>query len=152
MEHIIHNSFELNTSSLTAFAIVNLFMNQIAFRLDETDPSPVKEAQCEKPEEAQKDATSETATPTTPKETFQEPPKKRQKTEGNRASLRKMELKDRKAEMDKIVSPVIPQPGAWGERHRFRPPPQRDTQTNVDQAAPPFKESNARFQYGNYNR
>lgn len=54
--------------------------------------------------------------------------------------------------MDKIVSPVIPQPGAWGERHRFKPPPQRETQINVDQAVPQFKETNARFQYGNYNR
>lgn len=129
-------------------------MKRICFRLDETDPSPVKEVKCDKPEESMKDATSNTTEPVTPKETFQEPPKKRQKSEGNsnRASLRKLELKDRKAEMDKIVSPVIPQPGAWGERHRFKPPPQRETQINVDQAVPQFKETNARFQYGNYNR
>lgn len=131
-----------------------LFMKQICFRLDETDPSPVKDVKCVKPEESTRDATSDTTEPVTPKETFQEPPKKRQKSEGNssRASLRKLELKDRKAEMDKIVSPVIPQPGAWGERHRFKPPPQRETQINVDQAVPQFKETNARFQYGNYNR
>lgn len=130
-------------------------MKQFCFRLDETDPSPVKDVnKCVKPEESTRDATSDTTEPVTPKETFQEPPKKRQKSEGNssRASLRKLELKDRKAEMDKIVSPVIPQPGAWGERHRFKPPPQRETQINVDQAVPQFKETNARFQYGNYNR
>ncbi|XP_014241803.1 probable RNA methyltransferase bin3 [Cimex lectularius] len=50
---------------------------------------------------------------------------------------------------DKIVSPVVPQPGAWAPTHRFRggkqaPRPAQNT--------PNFKEKNKRFQYGNYNR
>ncbi|XP_039296939.1 7SK snRNA methylphosphate capping enzyme [Nilaparvata lugens] len=60
--------------------------------------------------------------------------------------------KCRKDSKDKIVSPAIPQPGAWGDKshhhhhhhHRFRPP--------QNQRTPNFKESNARFRYGNYNR
>lgn len=84
----------------------------------------------------------------------QGPPAKRHKPDGSnpRASLRKMELKERKADLDKIVSPVIPQPGAWNDRHRFRPPPQRTPQLNKSQKSPTFKETNAKFQYGNYNR
>lgn len=63
--------------------------------------------------------------------------------------------KMRKELKDKIVSPVIPQPGAWGDprNHRYRPQPQRLTpQINKGQVTPKFKENNTRFQYGNYNR
>ncbi|XP_019773192.1 7SK snRNA methylphosphate capping enzyme bin3 isoform X2 [Dendroctonus ponderosae] len=54
--------------------------------------------------------------------------------------------------MDKIVSPVVPQPGAWLKRSistTFSRPPQNKVK---DQAIPLFKEKNKRFQYGNYNR
>lgn len=54
--------------------------------------------------------------------------------------------------MDKIVSPVVPQPGAWLKRSNsttFSRPPQNKVK---DQAIPVFKEKNKRFQYGNYNR
>lgn len=49
---------------------------------------------------------------------------------------------------DKIVSPVIPQPGAWKSRSQHRP--NYDKKKKSQQ--PNFKSKNARFQYGNYNR
>uniref|UniRef100_A0A0K8TEB8 RNA methyltransferase n=4 Tax=Lygus hesperus TaxID=30085 RepID=A0A0K8TEB8_LYGHE len=51
---------------------------------------------------------------------------------------------------DKIVSPVIPQPGAWVDRHaphRFRKLEPRPVQKT-----PKFKEQDKKFQYGNYHR
>ncbi|XP_066584215.1 7SK snRNA methylphosphate capping enzyme-like [Prorops nasuta] len=56
--------------------------------------------------------------------------------------LRKVEVKD------KIVSPVIPQPGAWKSRPQHRPSQDKKKK----QPMPNFKEKNARYQYGNYNR
>ncbi|XP_030764157.1 probable RNA methyltransferase bin3 isoform X2 [Sitophilus oryzae] len=57
-----------------------------------------------------------------------------------------------KSFMDKIVSPVVPQPGAWLKRSNSvkisRPRPNKTT----DEKMPMFKEKNKRFQYGNYNR
>ncbi|CAH1122132.1 unnamed protein product [Ceutorhynchus assimilis] len=57
-----------------------------------------------------------------------------------------------KSFMDKIVSPVIPQPGAWLKRSNSikisRPRPNKPNQD----ALPTFKEGNKKFQYGNYNR
>ncbi|BES96272.1 methyltransferase activity [Nesidiocoris tenuis] len=52
---------------------------------------------------------------------------------------------------DKIVSPVIPQPGAWIDRHaphRFR----KQEQLRPVLKTPKFKEKDKKFQYGNYNR
>ena len=65
---------------------------------------------------------------------FEEPKDKR---------LRKVDVKDR------IVSPVIPQPGAWKTRFLHRP-----TQDNKKKSLqmPKFKPKDAQFQYGNYNR
>ena len=86
--------------------------------------------------------------------------------------------KKRKADLkDKIVSPVIPQPGAWkrppqyghrgggnmgrggngaaadGRFNRFRPGGNWQNKKNQrSQAAPNFKEKDAYFQYGNYLR
>lgn len=63
---------------------------------------------------------------------------------------------------DKIVSPVVPQPGAWLDRHhhaRFRkqsfpgaaaPNAPVTSATNIQ--VPKFKEVNKKFQYGNYHR
>lgn len=51
---------------------------------------------------------------------------------------------------DRIVSPVVPQPGAWVDRHaphRFRKQEPRPVQKT-----PKFKEQNKKFQYGNYHR
>ncbi|KAK5645495.1 hypothetical protein RI129_006795 [Pyrocoelia pectoralis] len=58
--------------------------------------------------------------------------------------------------MDKIVSPVVPQPGGWLKRSNSR----RDLHhhreikrnTNKNEKMPEFKEKNKQFQYGNYNR
>ncbi|RZF39122.1 hypothetical protein LSTR_LSTR014311 [Laodelphax striatellus] len=65
--------------------------------------------------------------------------------------------KCRKDSKDKIVSPAIPQPGAWGDKshhhhhHRFRPH-QLTPHIDKNQKTPNFKEVNTRFRYGNYNR
>ncbi|XP_043252726.1 7SK snRNA methylphosphate capping enzyme-like [Colletes gigas] len=56
--------------------------------------------------------------------------------------LRKIDNKD------KIVSPVIPQPGAWKPRPQHRPSQDKKKK----QAMPNFREKDARYQYGNYNR
>lgn len=49
---------------------------------------------------------------------------------------------------DRIVSPVIPQPGAWPGSGRFR----KQGPRRPNQPTPKFKESGRKFQYGNYNR
>ncbi|KAG7207350.1 hypothetical protein KM043_009014 [Ampulex compressa] len=56
--------------------------------------------------------------------------------------LRKIDIKD------KIVSPVIPQPGAWKPRPQHRPSQDKKKK----QSMPNFREKDARYQYGNYNR
>lgn len=57
--------------------------------------------------------------------------------------LRKLDVKD------KIVSPVIPQPGAWKPRLTHRP---SQDKKKKPQQMPKFKPKDAKFQYGNYNR
>ncbi|XP_018568030.1 probable RNA methyltransferase Y17G7B.18 isoform X2 [Anoplophora glabripennis] len=59
-----------------------------------------------------------------------------------------------KNSMDKIVSPVVPQPGAWLKRStsvnkRTKPRPKAPAE---EQPLPQFKEKDKQFQYGNYNR
>ncbi|XP_076393012.1 7SK snRNA methylphosphate capping enzyme [Megachile rotundata] len=56
--------------------------------------------------------------------------------------LRKVDTKD------KIVSPVIPQPGAWKSRPQHRPSQDKKKK----QPMPNFREKDAHYQYGNYNR
>jgi len=58
--------------------------------------------------------------------------------------LRKVDAKD------KIVSPVIPQPGAWKPRPQHRP--SQDKKKKQQHAVPNFRLKDARYQYGNYNR
>lgn len=50
---------------------------------------------------------------------------------------------------DKIVSPVIPQPGAW---KKPRPHPLPANRKRKSDEVPQFKPKNARYQYGNYDR
>lgn len=57
--------------------------------------------------------------------------------------LRKIDAKD------KIVSPVIPQPGAWKPRLQHRP---SQDKKKKQQHMPNFRPKDARYQYGNYNR
>ncbi|XP_014468010.1 PREDICTED: 7SK snRNA methylphosphate capping enzyme-like [Dinoponera quadriceps] len=57
----------------------------------------------------------------------------------------------RKDTKDKIVSPVIPQPGAWKPRAQHRPS-QDKKKKHQQQAMPNFRQKDARYQYGNYNR
>ncbi|KAK2588879.1 hypothetical protein KPH14_001744 [Odynerus spinipes] len=57
--------------------------------------------------------------------------------------LRKLDAKD------KIVSPVIPQPGAWKPRPQHRP---SQDKKKKQQPLPNFREKDARYQYGNYNK
>ncbi|XP_058797932.1 7SK snRNA methylphosphate capping enzyme-like [Phymastichus coffea] len=59
--------------------------------------------------------------------------------------MRKLDIKD------KIVSPVIPQPGAWKSRPQYRPNHHHDKKKK-HQKQPNFKDKNAKFQYGNYNQ
>ncbi|XP_012251822.2 7SK snRNA methylphosphate capping enzyme bin3-like [Athalia rosae] len=56
--------------------------------------------------------------------------------------LRKMDVKD------KIVSPVIPQPGAWKPRPQHRASQDKKKKA---QKFPNFKPKDAEYQYGNYN-
>lgn len=58
--------------------------------------------------------------------------------------IRKLDIKD------KIVSPVIPQPGAWKSRPQYRP--NHHDKKKKQQKQPNFKDKDAKFQYGNYNR
>lgn len=55
----------------------------------------------------------------------------------------------RKDTKDKIVSPVIPQPGAWKSRLQHRP---NQDKKKKQQQMPNFRQKDARYQYGNYNR
>lgn len=57
--------------------------------------------------------------------------------------LRKIDVRD------KIVSPAIPQPGAWKSRQLHRP--NQDKKKKAQQL-PTFNPKNTRYQYGNYNR
>ncbi|XP_046476684.1 7SK snRNA methylphosphate capping enzyme [Neodiprion pinetum] len=57
--------------------------------------------------------------------------------------LRKVDVKD------KIVSPVIPQPGAWKPRPQHRASQDKKKKA---QKLPNFRAKDAQYQYGNYNR
>lgn len=62
--------------------------------------------------------------------------------------------------MDKIVSPVIPQPGSWFKRSNSRIHPyhhrgeidRHQNKNVVNEKMPSFKDKHKTFQYGNYNR
>lgn len=57
--------------------------------------------------------------------------------------------------MDKIVSPVVPQPGAWLKRSNSvskRATQRQNKNPTGELKLPHFKENDKRFQYGNYNR
>lgn len=70
---------------------------------------------------------------------------KRPKPSGFDKKEKKVMAQDPK---DKIVSPVIPQPGAWPSAGRYR----KQGPRRPNQPTPKFKESGLKFQYGNYNR
>ncbi|KAJ8920172.1 hypothetical protein NQ315_011833 [Exocentrus adspersus] len=63
-------------------------------------------------------------------------------------------VKKFKNSMDKIVSPVVPQPGAWLKRstsvNKWSKPRQKPSAE--EQPLPKFREKDKQFQYGNYNR
>ncbi|XP_076265365.1 7SK snRNA methylphosphate capping enzyme-like isoform X2 [Rhynchophorus ferrugineus] len=74
---------------------------------------------------------------------------KRRSEEGNPGHI----AKKFKNCMDKIVSPVVPQPGAWLKRSNSVKISRPTRQNNIaNEKLPSFKEGNKRFQYGNYNR
>lgn len=86
-----------------------------------------------------------------PKENKTESPQK----DKNRLRLKGLEeIKDKRLRKidakDKIVSPVIPQPGAWKPRPQHRP--SQDKKKKQQHAMPNFRPKDARYQYGNYNR
>lgn len=63
-------------------------------------------------------------------------------------------VKKFKANVDKIVSPVVPQPGAWLKRSNSvnKPKPRPPKSKDEELPLPVFKEKDKQFQYGNYNR
>lgn len=75
---------------------------------------------------------------------------KKRKSEEHKESVKKFKF----CTMDKIVSPVIPQPGAWLKRKTTLPNPKPKPQQkkDIDEKLPVFKEKDKKFQYGNYNR
>ncbi|XP_071050508.1 7SK snRNA methylphosphate capping enzyme-like isoform X3 [Onthophagus taurus] len=75
--------------------------------------------------------------------------KNKRKSDDHKENVKKM-----KYSMDKIVSPVIPQPGAWLKRSNSQAIRHvRPARAPVDQNhMPKFKEKNKQYQYGNYNR
>lgn len=97
-------------------------------------------------EQAQKEAQSENVA----KEGKTESPQK----DKNRLRLKGLdEIKDKRLRKidvkDKIVSPVIPQPGAWKPRPQHRPSQDKKKKQHVTRN---FRLKDARYQYGNYNR
>ena len=117
---------------------------------DTTDiTEPVVQSVPENSEAEQQQALSGPPLPSQPKESKPESPQKDKNKlrlkgleEPKDKRLRKMDVKD------KIVSPVIPQPGAWKPRPQHRPSQDKKKKQTV----PNFREKDARFQYGNYNR
>lgn len=93
------------------------------------------------PVQEQQQINIENAKPS-PKEKIKSKPKCLEDSKEKR--LRKLDSKD------KIVSPVVPQPGAWKPRLQHRPNQEKKKKT--DQPPPRFNPKNSRFQYGNYNR
>lgn len=80
---------------------------------------------------------------------------KKEKNGKRKSEEHKDAVKKLKHMMDKIVSPVVPQPGAWLKRtnsrngiKHHRPP----RNPNKEEKAPVFKDRNKQFQFGNYNR
>ncbi|XP_076243085.1 7SK snRNA methylphosphate capping enzyme [Calliopsis andreniformis] len=117
---------------------------------DTTDiTEPMEQAASENVATEQQHSRSSSPPPNQPKEPKPESPQKDKNKlrlkgleEPKDKRLRKMDVKD------KIVSPVIPQPGAWKPRPQHRPSQDKKKK----QTMPNFREKDARFQYGNYNR
>ncbi|XP_066902108.1 7SK snRNA methylphosphate capping enzyme isoform X2 [Halyomorpha halys] len=83
-----------------------------------------------------------------PKDEEKEKEKEKEFKRPKLTGLEKREKKSSQELKDKIVSPVIPQPGAWPGSSRFR----KQGHRRSNQATPKFNEKSRRFQYGNYNR
>lgn len=89
--------------------------------------------------------------------------RKRSCSESENASQKVKDAKKlrRMDSLDKIVSPVVPQPGAWMRaRPQSRPavperpvsPHRTKLKTEGEQKLPTFHPKNSRYQYGNYDR
>ncbi|XP_017771612.1 PREDICTED: 7SK snRNA methylphosphate capping enzyme-like isoform X2 [Nicrophorus vespilloides] len=120
-------------------------------------------SKADEPEAAATVTTTATGSKAAPKElTLELSPKKdknKRKSEEHKDAVKKL-----KYSMDKIVSPVVPQPGAWnlkrtggggGNRNnpwQFRTQRNLNREKNKNQALPQFKGRDQRYQYGNYNR
>ncbi|CAG9862614.1 unnamed protein product [Phyllotreta striolata] len=80
-----------------------------------------------------------------------EPQKKRKSDEHGHHAIKKFKNNS----MDKIVSPVVPQPGAWLKRSNSVNKRAKSRQAKPmvkDAKLPLFKDKDKLFQYGNYNR
>lgn len=91
--------------------------------------------------------------------TFEVPPQPQEKLKRKSDEHYHREAKKAKHCQDKIVSPVVPQPGGfWVKRSNSRRDshhrilPDRRQNKNPDQKLPDFKGKYKQFQYGNYNR
>ena len=54
--------------------------------------------------------------------------------------------------LNKIVSPVVPQPGAWFKRPSNSVTRKKKSNQSKEPERPKFREEDKKFQYGNYNR
>lgn len=113
-------------------------------------PEPSKDS-AKIPEDSSK---TEPQTEEKPKElTLELSPKKenkKRKSEEHKDNVKKFKFSN----VDKIVSPVIPQPGAWLKRKTTLPnqKPKPQQKKDINEKLPLFKEKDKKFQYGNYNR
>lgn len=74
---------------------------------------------------------------------------KKRKSEEHKEATKKFKFSN----MDKIVSPVIPQPGAWLKRKKtVENPKPKQQKKDINEKLPNFKERDKKYQYGNYNR
>nr|XP_034176104.1 7SK snRNA methylphosphate capping enzyme-like [Osmia lignaria]XP_034176105.1 7SK snRNA methylphosphate capping enzyme-like [Osmia lignaria]XP_034176106.1 7SK snRNA methylphosphate capping enzyme-like [Osmia lignaria]XP_034176107.1 7SK snRNA methylphosphate capping enzyme-like [Osmia lignaria] len=110
---------------------------------------PMEQGVSESMETEQQQAPLNSPPPNQPKESKPESPQK----DKNKLRLKGLEEpKDKRLRKvdtkDKIVSPVIPQPGAWKSRPQHRPSQDKKKK----QTMPNFREKDAHYQYGNYNR
>jgi 7SK snRNA methylphosphate capping enzyme len=126
---------------------------RIRRRTTETSISPTKEVIVVKEEGIKEPPPPEPSTSKSRKRSCSDSDNSSQKGKDGK-KLRRMDS------LDKIVSPVVPQPGAWMRaRPQTRPAlperpasPRTKPKTDGEQKLPTFHLKNSRYQYGNYDR
>lgn len=112
-------------------------------------PEPSKDS-AKIPEDSKTEAQSEEKPKDLTLELSPKKENKKRKSEEHKDNVKKFKFSN----VDKIVSPVIPQPGAWLKRkttlQNQKPKPQQ--KKDINEKLPVFKDKDKKFQYGNYNR